>query len=187
MNLGSYAITANAFSATSTGNTLFYGNVYCNSASLFTVPIGANPTLTSGGQIAVDSTTTSGSALRFYSNAEYCLPAYWCENYLLYAPAATGTFHIWRVPYNVTFRDVNFLCRGGTSVTGGLYEADGAGINLVAMTSAIVITAASGNTTSAIVNAGADAGDYIAWVHTARGGAVTSLAINISYTIDSNV
>lgn len=213
INLGSYGITANAFSATSTGNTIFNGTVEfatygsggyftadgmtsttleattvtCSSfyaTSTAMIRVAANPILTIPGQIAIDSTTTSGSAFRFYSDAEYCLPGYQSKSFCLIDPAGTGTYQLWRTPYTYTIKTVYALVTGG-SVTGALYKADGNGINCVAVTNAGAITA--GSTTACVVASGVvSSGCFLNWISTATGATPSRLSVTFNYAVSSN-
>ena len=203
MNLGSYAITANAFSSTSTGVSVFSSTLtflgICSGATLQATTVtcssfyststsvvysAASPIMTVAGQVGVDVTTTSGSAFRFFSNAQYCLPAYQSKSFTIVNPAGAATYGIWRTPYAYTLQTVYALCAGGT-VTGALYEADGNGANCLTSTINAAITGTT-TTASNIVNGGIDSGDFLCWITTSTGGTPTRLDVTYNYTVEPN-
>jgi hypothetical protein len=143
----------------------------------------ATPILKNAGEVMVDSSTTTGSALQFYSDLQYALPAYHSKSFLITTPAGAATYMLWKVPYALTLRNAFAYCAGGT-VTGALYEADGNGATV---STATVSKAVSGTTTTALViaNAGIDAGDFIDWITTTTGGTPTQLSCTFYYTMDT--
>jgi len=103
------------------------------------------------------------------------------KSFHVYYPANAATYNVWKVPAAVTLKAVHCMVKGGTSVTGALYEADANGINCTTATVAAAIV--SGNdTASNLVNATIDSADYINWITTATSGAVTGLTCSFDYT-----
>ncbi len=190
-------ILATTTSATTTlattlsGTTLRATTVTCSafySTSTSVVYSAVSPIMTIAGQIGVDVTTTTGSAFRFFSNAEYVLPGYQSKSFTVVAPVVS-TYSIWRVPYDITLKNVNCLVAAGasTSLTGAIYEGNGNGTSLVTSTVSAAILGAV-NTASNIADGTFDAGDYLVWVTTATSGvgAINQLTATIDYTVDAN-
>jgi hypothetical protein len=157
---------------------------YCTINTSLIVPVSTSSTLTVAGQILVDSHTTTGSTFKFYSDAEYVLPAYYTKSFCITAPAAAATYSVWRVPYNITIQKAYALVVAGasSSLTGALYEGDGNGATLTTATTSVVIPA-NANSALTIANSGIDAGDWLCWVTTATSGTVNQLAVTFDYTV----
>lgn len=155
------------------------------SATSLTIPNGTNPTVSAAGQISVDNEGTTESALRFYADAEYSLPARQTKSFTIVSPIATDDYPVWRVPYAVTIRAIHVLCVGGTNIVGGLDEADGNGGSSVAIDADITSSAGTNaNDDGSLTNPTLDAGDYLMWHTTSISGTPTSVTITFEYTVD---
>jgi len=104
------------------------------------------------------------------------------KSFHVYYPANAATYNVWKVPADVTLKAVHCMVKGGTSVTGALYEADANGINCTTATVAAAIVAGN-DTASNLVNATIDSADYINWITTATSGAVTGFTCTIDYVV----
>lgn len=156
------------------------------SAASLTIPNGTNPTVSAAGQISIDSEGTTESAIRFYADAEYVVPARYTKSFTITSPIATDDYPVWRTPYAITIRAIHVLCVGGTNVVGGLDEADGNGASSAAVDSDITGSAGTNaNDDGALSNPTLDAGDYLMWHTTSISGTPTSVTITFEYTVDA--
>ena len=160
--------------------------VYSTITTSLIIPVSTNSALTVAGEVLVESRTTTGSAFKFFSDAQYVLPAYYTKSFCITTPAAAATYSVWRVPYTITIQKAYALtvaAGASSSLTGALYEGDGNGATLVTATTLVAIPA---NTNSAlnVVNGGIDAGDWLCWVTTATAGTITQLAVTFDYTVN---
>jgi len=181
LSLNTANIWATTFSGTTVLATTLSGTI-CRVGTM-NVPSSATPILKNAGEVAVDSTTTTGSAFHFYSDAQYCLPVYYSKSFVIVNPAGVATYMLWKVPYAITLRNAYAYCAGGT-VQGALYECDENGATA---TTATVNANITGTTTTScnIVNAGIHAGDFIDWITTTTGGTPTQLSCTFYYTMDT--
>ena len=149
------------------------------------IPNGANPTTSTAGQIAVDTSATPGSGIRFYGDAAYTLAGTYTKSFVILNPVATDDYPVWRVPYNITITAIHVLCVGGTNIIGGLDEADANGLNAVAIDADITGTAATNaNDDGTLTNPTLDAGDYLNWHTTSISGTPTSVTVTWEFKID---
>lgn len=154
-------------------------------ATSFEIPNGANPTVSVAGQISIDSEGTTESAVRFFADAEYVLPARFSKAFVIFAPSANDDIPLWRVPYGITIRAIHVLVVGGTNVIGGLDEADGNGASSAAIDADITGSAGTNaNDDGSLSNGTLDAGDYLMWHTTSVSGSVTNVTITFEYTVD---
>jgi hypothetical protein len=150
------------------------------------VPNGADPTVSVAGQLSIDSEGTTESAIRFYADAQYVLPARQSKSFTIVAPVATDDYPVWKVPYAVTIRAIHVLCVGGTNIVGGLDEADGNGASSAAIDADITSSAGSNaNDDGTLSNPTLDAANYLMWHTTSISGTPTSVTVSFEYTVDS--
>ena len=155
-------------------------------ATTFELPNGANPTADSAGEIAVDTSAGAGSGLRFYGDATYTLPAYYCKSFVLLDPDADSDYSLMSFPADITIRQIRVLCTGGTNIIGGLDEADVNGGSPVAIDSDITATAGTTATDDgSLTNPGVDANDILQWHTTSISGTPTSVTVTIYFTYDA--
>lgn len=150
------------------------------------VPNGANPTVSAAGEIAVDTSATSGSGLRFFGNNEYVLPGWQRVSFVIDAPDANSDYSLGSFPANITIRQIRVLTTSGTNVIGGLDEADADGANAVAIDSDI--TGLAGTTATddgALNNPTVDANDQLNWHTTSISGTPTVLTVTVYFTYDA--
>lgn len=155
-------------------------------ATDFEVENGADPTVDTAGEIAVDVSDTSGAALRFYADAEYTLPAWQRLSFVIDTPIATSDYSLGSFPANITIRKIRVLCTGGTNLVGGLDEADANGASPVAVDSDI--TATAGTTAlddKSLTNPTIDKDDMLNWHTTSISGTPTSVTVTVYYTYDA--
>ena len=155
------------------------------SSGTFGVPNGANPSVSSAGQISVDTSATSGGMLRIYTDAERAIPTYFSKGFIILSPTAASDYSVWRVPYAITIRAIHVLTVGGTNVIGGLDEADANGLNPVAVDSDITATAGTNaNDDGSLSNPTIASGVYLNWHTTSVSGSPTSVTVTFDYTVD---
>ena len=150
------------------------------------IPNGANPTVDSAGKIAVDTSATSGSAIRFYGDATYTLPAWQSKSFVIASPVATDDYSLGSFFANMTIKQIRVLCVGGTNVIGGLDEADANGASPVAVDSDI--TASAGTTATddgVLTNPTIAANNMLQWHTTSVSGTPTALTITVYYIYDA--
>lgn len=148
------------------------------------VPNGANPTVDTAGQIAVDS---DDNTVRFYGDATYSLPGLQSKSFVIWAPEDTHDMPLWRVPYAITIRAVHVCCVGGTSVVGHLTECDANGGSAAGVDGATDITGTNGSNVDddgALSNPSIDASDYLGWRTTTVNGEATSVTVTFDFTVD---
>ena len=149
------------------------------------IPNGANPTTDAAGKVAVDTSATSGSALRFYGDAAYTLPAWQRVSFILNTPTAASDFEVGSFPANITIKQIRVLSVGGTNVVGGLQECDANGGTCSAVDADI--TASAGTTATddgTLTNGTIDANDQLQWLTTSISGSPTRAVVTIYYTYD---
>ena len=150
------------------------------------IPNGVNPTVSVAGQISVDSSATSGSAFRFYGDAQYTLPAWQRLSFCITNPTASADRAIGSFPANITIRQIRVLAEDGTNIIGGLDEADANGLNTVAVDSDI--TATAGTTTTddgTLTNPTIDANDQLFWHTTSVSGTPTKVVVTVYFSYDA--
>ena len=188
MTAGSALATFSAgvtVSGTTTVGTLA-GAIDAGGATSLEVPNGANPTVSVGGQVSVDTSATSGSALRFYGDAQYTLPAWQKISFVLLVPVATDDYSICSFPANITIKQIRVLCLSGTNIIGGLDEADANGATPVAIDADI--TASAGTTATddgTLTNATVDANDMLNWHTTSISGTPTAVTVTVYFVWDA--
>lgn len=152
----------------------------------FEVPNGANPTVDTAGQIAVDSSAAPGSGIRFYGDSAYTLAGTYSKSFVILNPVATDDYPIWCAPYAITIKHVRVQCLGGTNIVGQLTECDGEGINCAVVDDSD-ITATANNSIDddgTLSNPSIDAGDYVGWKTESISGTPTSVTVTFDYIIN---
>lgn len=150
------------------------------------LPNGANPTVSLAGEVGVDTSATSGSALRFYGDNEYVLPGWQRISFVIDAPDANSDYSLGSFPANITIKQIRVLTTSGTNVIGGLDEADANGGSAVAIDSDI--TASAGTTATddgTLDNPTVDANDQLNWHTTSISGTPTVLTVTVYFTYDA--
>jgi hypothetical protein len=152
----------------------------------FEIENGVNPTVDTAGEISVDTSATSTAALRFYADASYQIPGYYTKTLFITSPTADGDGAIWRVPYNITIKNIHYLCTGGTNWIGQLDEMDANGANAAVVDGDVTATAGTNaNDDGTLSNPTIDAGDYLGVHTTSISGTPTRLLITIEYVVDA--
>lgn len=150
------------------------------------VPNGTNPTVDAAGEVAVDTSATSGSALKFYGDAQYVLPGWQRISFSIADVASTSDYEISSFSSNITIKRIRVLVVGGTNVVGGLQECDSNGANCSAVDSDITATAGTTATDDgSISNPTIDADDQLQWLTTSVTGTITRMLVTIYYTYDA--
>lgn len=182
----SSGIAANLSDETGSGALVFGTAPVVTLAANSTIPSGANPTIDAAGEIGIDTSATTGSAIRFYGDATYTLPAYQRTALVLDTPTSASDYEIGSFPANFTIKAIRVLAVGGTNIIGGLQECDANGLNCVAVDSDITATAATTATDDgSLTNPTIDAGDQLQWLTTSVSGSVTRAVITIYYVYDA--
>lgn len=149
------------------------------------VPQGTNPTVDAAGEVAVDTSATVGSGIRFYGDAAYTLPGYYSKSLVITGTTTASDSPFWRTPWAITIRAVHCLVVGGTNVIGQLDEYDANGANAVVVDSAdITCTTTNANDDGTLSNPSIDAGDYLGWHTTSVSGTNTRTIITWEFTVD---
>lgn len=149
------------------------------------VPQGTNPTVDAAGEIAVDTSATAGSGIRFYGDAAYTLPGYFSKSLVITGATTASDSPFWRTPWAITIRAVHCLIVGGTNVVGQLDEYDANGANAAVVDSAdITCTTTNANDDGTLSNPSIDAGDYLGWHTTSVSGTNTRTIITWEFTVD---
>lgn len=166
---------------TSTGT----GSVVLGTSPTFTtsiiIPNGANPTTDAAGKIAIDTSATSGSGIRFYGDVAYHLPAWQIlAKFVINTPTSASDFEIGSVFANATIKQIRVLSVGGTNVIGGLQECDANGGTCSAVDADI--TASAGTTATddgSLTNPTIDANDQLQWLTTSTSGSPTRAVVTV--------
>lgn len=149
------------------------------------LPNGANPTTDAAGEVAVDTSATSGAAIRFYGDAAYELHAWRQKSFVIISPTASDDYVMFRTPYAITIKAIHVLCTGGTNIIGGLDEGDSNGANVVAVDSDI--TASAGTMAAddgSLTNPTIASGGTVNWHTTSISGTPTAVMVTFDYTED---
>lgn len=153
----------------------------------FEIPNGANPTVDTAGQIAVDSSAAPGSGIRFYGDAAYTLAGTYSKSFVILNPVATDDYPIWCTPYAITIKRVRVQCLGGTNIVGQLTECDGEGINAAVVDDSDITATAntSVDDDGTLSNPSIDANDYVGWKTESISGTPTSVTVTFDYIINA--
>jgi len=173
---------------TGTGVAVFGTNptIDASSSGLIKVLAGSNPTVSAAGAISVDTSATTGSALRFYGDAQYTIPGYYRTTLILDSPTSSSDYEVGSFPANITIRKIKVYASGGTNIVGGLQECDANGASCAAVDSDITATAGTtANDDGTLSNATIDADDQLQWLTTSVSGSVTRAVITVYYTYDA--
>lgn len=155
------------------------------SAGTFILPNGSTPTVSSAGNIAIDTSTASGASVRFYADSAYVLPAWQRFTFTITNPTSSADRAIGAFPANITIKHIRVLCVDGTNIIGGLDEADVNGLNAVAIDSDITAPAGTIATDDgSLTNPTIDANDQLYWHTTSVSGTVTKVVITVYYIYD---
>lgn len=150
------------------------------------IPNGTNPTTDAAGEIAVDTSSTPGSGIRFYGDQAYTVPGTFSKSFVIINPTTSSDYALWRTPYAITIKAVHGVCKDGTNVVGHLTECDANGANAAGVDGATDMTVTTSNTNDdgSLSNPSIDANDYVGWRTTSVSGTVTAVTITFEYTID---
>lgn len=149
------------------------------------LPNSANPTVDAAGKIAVDTSATTGSALRFYGDATYTLPAYQRMSFTIEATTASSDYELGSFPANITIRAIRVFQVGATNVVGGLQECDANGASCSAVDSDITATTTTATDDGSLTNPTIDANDQLQWLTSSVSGTNTRTVVTIYYTYDA--
>jgi len=152
-----------------------------------TVQSGTNPTVDAAGEVGVDTTAASGSMFRFYGDASYQLPGYFCRTIAITSATTASDAGIFKTPWALTIRSVNVLATGGTNVVGQLDECDANGANCVTVDTQDITATAGTNAADdgALSNPSIDAADYVGWHTTSVSGTNTRVMVTWCATVDA--
>lgn len=150
------------------------------------IPQGLTPIVDAAGEIAVDTSATSGAGIRFYADATYILPAWQRISFTITNPTATADRALGSFPANITIKQIRVLAEDGTNIIGGLDEADANGLNVVAVDSDITATAGTTATDDGtLTNPTIDANDQLFWHTTSVLGTPTKVVVTVYYIYDA--
>ena len=149
------------------------------------LPNSANPTIDAAGKIAIDTSATTGSAIRFYGDATYTLPAYQRMSFTIEATTASSDYEIGSFPANITIRAIRVFQVGATNVVGGLQECDANGASCSAVDSDITATTTTATDDGSLTNPTIDANDQLQWLTSSVSGTNTRTVVTIYYTYDA--
>lgn len=155
--------------------------IFTNSVGL---PHGAGgTTVDAAGEVTIN--TTAPGAVQFHDGtAERALPSLQFKSFVIIAATATSDYKLWKSPYAITIISVNCLATGGTSVTGGVDEADGNGTLTAAVDADITATAGTNAADDgSLTNPSIDSGDYVNWHTTSVSGTNTDFTVTIAYQV----
>lgn len=167
-------------------NTLTVNSTF-QAGSTVIIQNGTNPTVSQAGQIAIDTSATSGDAIRYYGDAQYVLSAYQSKSIVVMSPDVNSDVSAWLVPYSITIKKIRLFCKDGTSIIGGLLECDNTGSNCVSVDTALL--SANANTIAAddgsLSNPGIAAGNILSWDTGTTVGNVNYELVTYEYTVDA--
>lgn len=152
------------------------------------LPNGANPTVDAAGKIAIDTSATTGSAIRFYGDATYTLPAWQSKGFILDTPTTASNYNMPIWPQNITIQQIKILTVGpsGSTLTGAFSNCNSNGLSCTQIGMSITATAdTSQSDNGALTNTALTAGNVLRWNTSAVSGAVTSDTITWFYTFDA--
>jgi len=149
------------------------------------LPNSANPTVDAAGKIAVDTSATTGSAIRFYGDATYTLPAYQRMSFTIEATTASSDYELGSFPANITIRAIRVFQVGATNVVGGLQECNSNGASCSAVDSDITATTTTATDDGSLTNPTIDANDQLQWLTSSVSGTNTRTVVTIYYTYDA--
>ena len=184
LQVGSIGATSTVSANTVSGNTvdssIFTAGTTCQ------IPNRAEPTLVVAGQVGVDTSTTSGSTIRFYGNSQFVLPGWQRISFVIDTPVAASDYPLGTFPVAMTIKRIIVLCVGGTNIAGGLDETDINGLNAVAVDSDITASAAvTAYDDGTLTNPTIARDNVLFWHTTSISGTPTSVTVSVFYTYDA--
>lgn len=105
------------------------------------------------------------------------------KSFIITNPTATADSPVWRANAACTITAIHYLCIGGTSITGQLYEYDENGANGATVDTDTTASAGTNTDNTTLDNPGIDANHYVGWKTTSVSGVPTQLIITFEYTI----
>ena len=147
------------------------------------IPNGAAPSLSSVGQIAITTALTSDSEIQYFGDLSRAIGTYQSKSIVIVSPDDLADYAFWKVPYDLTIREIYLLCQNGTSVAGQLLECNSNGLACTAVDGAI--TANNGTTAKddgSLTNPDIAKGNWVSWDTTASSGIVSAEAITFYFT-----
>lgn len=173
------------FTFNATTDTVTVGGAIVSSSLV--APNSSNPSLSTAGQIAVDTSSTSGSMIRFYGDASYAIPAYESRGIVLDTPTTNADYPLPTFPFDITIQEIRLLTRGpaASSLTGILYNCNTVGLLCSAIGTGLTSTVDTVvSDTASLTNKTLTANNMLFWDTTSVTGAVTSDTVTIIYTVN---